>query len=85
MLNDLNSEHQFLICKYDHLQYTYHQIFQYIQKSPFETYVDFYNYIANTIPGKVLFKKIIDEITVGETYFFRNPPQLEMFKKYVIP
>lgn len=60
-------------------------LINYIKNSSYDNYNDFYNYLAHTIPGKILLQKIIDDVTIGETYFFRNEPQLEMLVKHVLP
>lgn len=60
-------------------------LLQFISKSPYDTFEDFLNYLSNTSPGKLLLQQMMDEITIGETFFFRNMPQLDTFKEYVIP
>lgn len=60
-------------------------LMNFISKSPYDSWNDFYNYLANTAPGKILFAQMMDEITIGETYFFRNEPQLETFKEHILP
>ena len=60
-------------------------LLQFLTKSPYDTFEDFLNYLSNTTPGKMLLQQMMDEITIGETFFFRNVPQLDTFREYVIP
>jgi chemotaxis protein methyltransferase CheR len=50
-------------------------------KSPYE----YYNYLECS-PDRLEEKnELIDQITVGETYFFRNAPQVNAFAKNILP
>jgi len=60
-------------------------LIKYLKKTPFSNYDDFYTYLTATLPGKILFKQIIEDITIGETYFYRNVPQLDLLKEHIIP
>lgn len=58
---------------------------KHIKKTSYLTFDTFYTYLTNTIPGKILLKQIIEDITIGETYFFRNQPQLDVFVEHILP
>jgi chemotaxis protein methyltransferase CheR len=48
----------------------------------FEGYLD---YLFSQSTGKKELAALIDSITVGETYFFRNKPQFDILGEFVIP
>ncbi|EKD27898.1 MAG: hypothetical protein ACD_79C00504G0004 [uncultured bacterium] len=57
---------------------------QFLVKTSYKTFDDFYDYLKS-VKGKKLLKEIIDEVIVGETYFFRNIPQLDLLKEKILP
>lgn len=50
----------------------------------FEDYKEYYNLIKFSL-DEVEFNKLINELTVNETYFFRDFPQLQNFAEEVLP
>ena len=56
-----------------------------IEKSKTSTFEDYYDFLQNHYEGKLELKKIINEITIGETYFFRNLPQLDVLRSEILP
>jgi chemotaxis protein methyltransferase CheR len=50
-------------------------------KSPY----DYYNFLENSTDGIEEKCKLIDQITVGETYFFRNRPQINTLTEKILP
>jgi chemotaxis protein methyltransferase CheR len=54
------------------------------------SYKEYYQYLKFQLAGQsqtrlLEIQKLIDELTVQETYFFRNGPQFQVLKSYVIP
>lgn len=60
-------------------------IIKHIQESKFTTFESYYDFLQNHFEGKLELKKIISDITIGETYFFRNLPQLDILRAEIIP
>lgn len=67
------------------MEYFFEILKTFLQKSQYESFQDFHDYLSKTIPGKMMLKAIIDDVTIGETYFFRNEPQLEVFQEHILP
>ena len=40
---------------------------------------------AVSVPGAPERQRLLDEVTIQETHFFRNPPQIRALRKHVIP
>ena len=60
-------------------------IFKHIQKSKFTSFDGYYDFLSNHYEGKLELKEIINNVTIGETYFFRNIPQLDILRSEIIP
>ena len=45
---------------------------------------DYYAYLTG-VQSQPELKHLIEHITIGETYFFRNPAQMEVLRKHVLP
>jgi len=60
-------------------------LLKHIQKSKFTAFDTYFDYLKNHYEGKLEIKKIINDITIGETYFFRNLPQLDILRSEIIP
>ncbi|MBI5418026.1 tetratricopeptide repeat protein [Candidatus Poribacteria bacterium] len=56
-----------------------------IQNLKLESYYDYYVFLKSSYEGKQELKKLLDLITIGETYFFRNTPQFDALMKFVLP
>lgn len=44
-------------------------------------FTEYYNFLQNPTAKATEYHKLMDEITINETFFFRNQPQLELFEK----
>ena len=56
-----------------------------IQNRGYDSYREYYNLIKFHPEGRLEIHELIDLITIGETYFFRNKPQFEALMKFVLP
>ena len=45
---------------------------------------DYYNYLQRPGAKQTEYHQLLDEITINETFFFRNQPQLEVFEKHFL-
>ena len=50
-----------------------------------DSYDDYFNYIIRSVNGNSEKKYLYEAITINETYFFRNQPQLDALIKTIIP
>ncbi len=46
---------------------------------------NYYDFISNKFRGRQELRRLLEHLSVQETQFFRNPPQFEALRKYVIP
>src|SRR2546430_1798791 len=46
---------------------------------------EYYNFIKCDAEGRLEIKTLIDLVTIGETYFFRNQPQFEVLRDHLLP
>lgn len=46
---------------------------------------DYQKLLTSTIKGSEELKRLLNEITTNETYFFRNPPQLKALENHLLP
>jgi len=60
-------------------------ILSHLQKSNFKAFDAYFDYLKNHYEGKSELKKLMNDITIGETYFFRNLPQLDILRSDIIP
>ncbi len=51
----------------------------------FKNFNDYFFYINDKNLGALEFKNLLDSLTIGETYFFRNEAQFEVFTTTVLP
>lgn len=49
-----------------------------------ENFEEYYNYLQRPGAKQTEYHKLLDEITINETFFFRNQPQLEVFEKHFL-
>ncbi|MBI1883280.1 MAG: hypothetical protein HYS08_03635 [Chlamydiae bacterium] len=49
------------------------------------TYEEYFHYLKFHPQGRLELKALLDLLTIGETYFFRNEPQFEALRDYVLP
>jgi chemotaxis protein methyltransferase CheR len=45
----------------------------------------YYKFLTNGEDGAEELKQLLDLLTVNETYFFRNPPQIKLFEERLLP
>jgi len=50
-----------------------------------EKFEDYYYLLKYSPEGEVEFRALFDEITINETSFFRNPPQMKVFQEHILP
>jgi len=56
-----------------------------MQNRGYDSYREYYNLIKFHPEGRLEIHELVDLITIGETYFFRNKPQFEALMKFVLP
>ncbi|MFQ5900731.1 MAG: CheR family methyltransferase [Thermodesulfobacteriota bacterium] len=56
-----------------------------VQERQYSSYQEYYNLLKFHPEGRRELRKLLDRITIGETYFFRNHPQFDALKEYVLP
>ncbi len=60
-------------------------LLKHLKDANFDTFEDYYEYLKKSPMGHHELFNIIQDITVGETYFFRNLPQLDILRSKIIP
>ena len=60
-------------------------LLKHIKDTGHKTFEDFYKYLKEHFLGRQELYNIIQDITIGETYFFRNLPQLDVLRSKIIP
>lgn len=50
-----------------------------------KSYEDYYRYLKFNSKRRLEFKSLVDTLTIGETFFFRNEAQFEVLKNFVLP
>ncbi len=50
-----------------------------------KSYAEYYNYLRFDANRQKEMTKLFESVTTNETSFYRNPPQLEVFQKVVLP
>jgi len=50
-----------------------------------KSYAEYYNYLRFDARKQAELTKLYEAVTTNETSFFRNPPQLDVFRKVVLP
>lgn len=56
-----------------------------LRKKGFSTYREYYDLLKFRPEGQSELRELLDLVTTGETYFFRNLPQFEALMKVVLP
>lgn len=56
-----------------------------LQIQGYESYQEYYNFLRFHPEGRLEMRDLLDLITIGETYFFRNIPQFEALMRFVLP
>jgi chemotaxis protein methyltransferase CheR len=56
-----------------------------LEANGFKSHSEYYKFITSGIKGSEELKKLLNEVTTNETYFFRNPPQLKALENQLLP
>lgn len=56
-----------------------------LQHRGYDSYHEYYNLLKYHPEGRFEIRELLDQITIGETYFFRNKAQFDVLMKYVLP
>lgn len=56
-----------------------------VEKCRSESYENYLHLMKFHPEGRLELRALLDLVTISETYFFRNEPQFEVFRDYVIP
>jgi chemotaxis protein methyltransferase CheR len=60
-------------------------LWQRLQHRGHDSYREYYNLLKFHPEGHLEIRELLDLITIGETYFFRNKAQFEVLMKFVLP
>ena len=60
-------------------------LWQGLQHRGYNSYQEYYNLLKFHPEGRLEIRELLDLITIGETYFFRNKAQFDVFMKFVLP
>ncbi|HUL23928.1 MAG TPA: CheR family methyltransferase [Thermodesulfobacteriota bacterium] len=58
---------------------------QRLQHRGYDSYREYYNLLKFHPEGRLEIRELLDLITIGETYFFRNKAQFDVLMKFVLP
>jgi len=60
-------------------------LWQRLQHRGYDSYREYYNLLKFHPEGQFEIRELLDLITIGETYFFRNKAQFDVLMKFVLP
>ena len=60
-------------------------LWQRLQHRGYDSYREYYNLLKFHPEGRLEMRELLDLITIGETYFFRNKAQFNVLMKFVLP
>jgi chemotaxis protein methyltransferase CheR len=60
-------------------------LWQRLQHRGHDSYREYYNLLKFHPEGRLEIRELLDLITIGETYFFRNKAQFDVLMKFVLP
>ncbi len=60
-------------------------LWQRLQYRGYDSYREYYNLLKFHPEGRLEIRELLDLITIGETYFFRNKAQFDVLMKFVLP
>jgi len=69
----------------DRNQSLHHALWQRLQYRGYDSYQEYYNLLKFHPEGRLEIRELIDLITIGETYFFRNRAQFDVLMRFVLP
>src|SRR4030042_721139 len=60
-------------------------LWQRLQHRGYDSYLEYYNLLKYHPEGRLEIRELLDLITIGETYFFRNKAQFDVLIRFVLP
>jgi chemotaxis protein methyltransferase CheR len=60
-------------------------LWQRLQHRGYDSYREYYNLLKFHPEGQIEIRELLDLVTIGETYFFRNKAQFDVLMKFVLP
>jgi chemotaxis protein methyltransferase CheR len=60
-------------------------LWQRLQNRGYDSYREYYNLLKFHPEGRLEIRELLDLITIGETYFFRNKAQFDVLMRFVLP
>ncbi len=60
-------------------------LWQRLQHRGYDSYREYYNLLKFHPEGRLEIRELLDLITIGETYFFRNKAQFDVLMRFVLP
>jgi len=60
-------------------------LWQRVQHRGYDSYREYYNLLKFHPQGRLEIRELLDLVTIGETYFFRNKAQFDVLMKFVLP
>lgn len=60
-------------------------LWQRLQHRGYDSYQEYYNLLKFHPEGRLEIRELLDLITIGETYFFRNKAQFDVLMRFVLP
>ena len=60
-------------------------LWQRLQHRGYDSYREYYNLLKFHPEGRLEIRELLDLITIGETYFFRNKAQFNVLMRFVLP
>jgi chemotaxis protein methyltransferase CheR len=60
-------------------------LWQRLQHRGYDSYQEYYNLLKFHPEGRLEIRELLDLITIGETYFFRNKAQFNVLMRFVLP
>ena len=62
-----------------------HALWQRLQHRGYDSYREYYNLLKFHPEGRLEIRELLDLVTIGETYFFRNRAQFDVLMRFVLP
>jgi chemotaxis protein methyltransferase CheR len=69
----------------DRNQSLHFALWQRLQHRGYDSYQEYYNLLKFHPQGRLEIRELLDLITIGETYFFRNKAQFNVLMRFVLP
>jgi chemotaxis protein methyltransferase CheR len=66
-------------------QVLHHALWQRLQHRGYDSYREYYNLLKFHPEGRLEIRELLDLVTIGETYFFRNKAQFDVLMRFVLP